>query len=209
MQRQNQTRDKIIKTALDLFVTYGIKKTTVEDVSDKSGITRATVYRYFSNKENLVRAGFMYMVEITRAMLNELDAHQNYDIKKSNERIMNAINRLPQGDIPACVNELKLLYPDIFNEYRDARLSNIMGIFQHIFDSARKEGLLQDTSERNMQLMPAILAEATLYITESPLVLSHGIPFKEIYAYMIDLILYGIMDRKKKPKLSPGFQREK
>jgi len=52
-------------------------------------------------------------------------------------------------------------------------------------------------------------AEATLNITESPLALSHGIPFKEIYAYMIDLMLYGIMDRKKKHKLSPGFRREK
>jgi AcrR family transcriptional regulator len=201
MKRVNLTRSKIVKTALDLYVIYGIKKTTVEDVSDKCGITRATVYRYFADKEDLVRASFMYMVELTREMLAELDSHKNYDMKKSTERIKYGINRLPQGDIPACVNELKLIYPDIFEEYRVARLASITGIYKHVFDAARKEGLLAP-GERNWELMPSILAEATLYITESPLVLAHGIPFKEIYANLIDLMLYGIMGRRKKSRLN-------
>jgi len=200
MQRHNQTRAKIVKTALDLYVIYGIKKTTVEDVSDKCGITRATVYRYFSDKEDLVRASFMYMVEVIRETIAELDAHKNYDMKKSTERIKHAISRLPQGDIPACVNELKLLYPAIFKEYRDGRLSNLAEIYEHAFDTARKEGLVE-SSDRNWEVMPAILAEATLYITESPLVLSLGIPFREIYANLIDLMLYGVMGKRKKHSL--------
>jgi AcrR family transcriptional regulator len=203
MQRHNQTRAKIVKTALDLYVIYGIKKTTVEDVSDKCGITRATVYRYFSDKEELVRASFMFMVEVIRETLAELDAHKTYDTKKSTERIKYAINRLPQGDIPGCVNELKLLYPDIFTEYRDARLASITEIYKRVFETAKKEGLVK-SSDKNWELMPSILAEATLYITESPLVLSHGIPFREIYANLIDLMLYGVMGRKKKHTLTEG-----
>lgn len=197
MQRHNLTRAKIVRTALDLYVIYGIKKTTVEDVSDKCGITRATVYRYFSDKEDLVRASFMYMVDIIRETIAELDAHKNYDTKKSTERVKHAINRLPQGDIPGCVNELKLLYPDIFTEYRDARLASITEIFKQCFDTAKKDGLVSST-DKNWELMPSILAEATLYITESPLVLSHGIPFREIYANLVDLLLYGVMNRRKK-----------
>jgi len=202
MQRHNQTRAKIVKTALDLYVIYGIKKTTVEDVSDKCGITRATVYRYFSDKEDLVRASFMFMVEIIQETLAELDAHKNYDTKKSTERVKYAISRLPQGDIPGCVNELKLLYPDIFAEYRDARLASITGTYKHVFDTAKKEGLLT-ANDDTWELMPSILAEATLYITESPLVLSHGIPFKEIYANLVDLLLYGVMSRRKRHIASP------
>jgi AcrR family transcriptional regulator len=206
MQRHNQTRAKIVKTALDLYVIYGIKKTTVEDVSDKCGITRATVYRYFSDKEDLVRASFMYMVEVIQETLAELDAHKNYDTKKSTDRVKYAINRLPQGDIPGCVNELKLLYPDIFTEYRDARLASITGIYKIVFDTARKDGLI-NSSDNTWELMPSILAEATLYITESPLVLSHGIPFREIYANLIDLMLYGVMSRKKRHALPPRAQQ--
>ena len=159
--------------------------------------TCATVYRYFKDKKDLVRAGFMLMVDLTQEAVADLDRHKNYDTKKSAERVRQAINQLPRGDMPARVNELKSLYPDIFNEYRDSRLSSIREIYKHVFDRAKQEGLL-DPTEVNWDLMPAILSEATLFITESPLVLSHGISFREIYSAMIDLMLYGVMSRRKK-----------
>jgi AcrR family transcriptional regulator len=196
MHSYNQTQAKIVAAALDLYLAHGIKKTTIEDVSDKCGVTRATVYRYFKDKKDLVRAGFMLMVDLTQEAIADLDRNKNYDTKKSAERVRQAINQLPRGDMPARVNELKSLYPDIFTEYRDSRLSSIREIYKHVFDKAKQEGLL-DPSEVNWDLMPAILSEATLFITESPLVLSHGISFREIYSAMIDLMLYGVMSKRK------------
>jgi AcrR family transcriptional regulator len=196
MHSYNQTQAKIVAAALALYLAHGIKKTTIEDVSDKCGVTRATVYRYFKDKKDLVRAGFMLMVDLTQEAIADLDRNKNYDTKKSAERVRQAINQLPRGDMPARVNELKSLYPDIFTEYRDSRLSSIREIYKHVFDKAKQEGLL-DPSEVNWDLMPAILSEATLFITESPLVLSHGISFREIYSAMIDLMLYGVMSKRK------------
>jgi AcrR family transcriptional regulator len=197
MHSYNQTQAKIVAAALDLYLAHGIKKTTIEDVSDKCGVTRATVYRYFKDKKDLVRAGFMLMVDLTQEAIADLDRNKNYDTKKSAERVRQAINQLPRGDMPARVNELKSLYPDIFTEYRDSRLSSIREIYKHVFDKAKQEGLL-DPSEVNWDLMPAILSEATLFITESPLVLSHGMSFRDIYSAMIDLMLYGVMTKRKK-----------
>ena len=196
MHSYNQTQAKIVAAALDLYLAHGIKKTTIEDVSEKCGLTRATVYRYFKDKKDLVRASFMLMVDLTQEAIADLDRHKNYDTKQSTERVRQAINQLPRGDMPARVNELKSLYPDIFTEYRDSRLSSIREIYKHVFDKAKQEGLL-DPSEVNWDLMPAILSEATLFITESPLVLSHGISFRQIYSAMIDLMLYGVMSKRK------------
>ena len=197
MHSYNQTQAKIVAAALDLYLAHGIKKTTIEDVSDKCGVTRATVYRYFKDKKDLVRAGFMLMVDLTQEAIADLDRHKNYDTKKSAERVRQAIKQLPKGDMPARVNELKSLYPDIFTEDRDSRLASIREIYKHVFDKAKQEGLL-DPTEVNWDLMPAILSEATLFITESPLVLSHGMSFRDIYSAMIDLMLYGVMTKRKK-----------
>lgn len=197
MQSYNATQAKIVTTALDLYLAHGIKKTTIEDVSERCGVTRATVYRYFKDKKDLVRAGFMYMVDVIRDAIEDLDRHKNYNTLESAERVVQAITQLPRGDIPARVNELKLLYPDVFDVYREARLSSIRTIYKHVFDKAKREGLLSP-SEVNWDLMPAILSEATLYITESPLVLSHGIAFREIYTAMIDLMLYGVMSKRRR-----------
>lgn len=49
-------RDYIVETAKKLFLSSSISEITIKDISAVSGIGEATIYRYFSNKENLVTA---------------------------------------------------------------------------------------------------------------------------------------------------------
>ena len=42
----NNTRDRILRAGLDLFLQQGIRKTSIDDVADRAGVTRVTVYRH-------------------------------------------------------------------------------------------------------------------------------------------------------------------
>lgn len=46
----------IVETALALFLEQSIHNVTVRDIAEKAGIGEATVYRYFSRKQNIVQA---------------------------------------------------------------------------------------------------------------------------------------------------------
>ena len=46
--------DYIISIASDLFLSEGIEKVTIKDITQKVGVGEATIYRYFSTKQNLV-----------------------------------------------------------------------------------------------------------------------------------------------------------
>ena len=50
------TSDRIVAAALQLFVQQGVKKTDLDEVAHQAGVTRVTVYRYFGDKQGLVRA---------------------------------------------------------------------------------------------------------------------------------------------------------
>lgn len=50
------TRRRILQAALACFVEVGIRRTTVEDVARRAGLGRATLYRFFSDKNALVQA---------------------------------------------------------------------------------------------------------------------------------------------------------
>jgi len=197
MPEYNQTEEKIITTALQLFMAHGIKKTTIEDISVRCGLTRATVYRYFSDKKCLVKVSIMHMVDVINKALADLDKHRDYDTEKSAECIKQAVSILPRGDLPARINELKQLYPDIFAEYQIARLASIRDIYKRVFNTAKREGLILP-SQTDWNLVQTILSEATLYIAESPLVLSHGMAVGKIYATVLDIMLYGIVGSRKK-----------
>jgi AcrR family transcriptional regulator len=63
MTTTEDTRGRIVLAALKRYLMYGIKKTSMEDVAAEAGLTRVTIYRYFPDKKNLVRASFMHFVE--------------------------------------------------------------------------------------------------------------------------------------------------
>ncbi|MFV0380226.1 MAG: TetR/AcrR family transcriptional regulator [Anaerorhabdus sp.] len=47
------TNNKILEESLDIFCAQGISKTTIKDIADAVGISRRTIYRYFSSKEDI------------------------------------------------------------------------------------------------------------------------------------------------------------
>lgn len=51
---KNATRRRIVEAALACIKQYGFHKTTVNDITRKSDVTKPTFYRYFKNKEDLV-----------------------------------------------------------------------------------------------------------------------------------------------------------
>ena len=48
-----QTRQKILKAALDLFTEKGYERATFEDVADRIGLTKGAVYWHFKSKPDL------------------------------------------------------------------------------------------------------------------------------------------------------------
>ncbi|WP_109681356.1 TetR/AcrR family transcriptional regulator [Xanthomarina spongicola] len=57
-------RDKIISNASELFITYGFKSVTMDDIANQIGISKKTIYQHFENKTKLVEATTMHMFEI-------------------------------------------------------------------------------------------------------------------------------------------------
>jgi AcrR family transcriptional regulator len=47
-------RDNIIKAAERLFIAKGIENTSMDDIASESGYSKATLYVYFKNKEEIV-----------------------------------------------------------------------------------------------------------------------------------------------------------
>lgn len=49
-------RERILDAALAEFSAYGLRRTGMESVAKRAGVARATVYRRFADKDDLVRA---------------------------------------------------------------------------------------------------------------------------------------------------------
>src|SRR5471032_2510433 len=53
------TRDKIVRASLELFVRQGIAATTTRDIARAAGIAEGTIYRHFVSKEAMAEEIFV------------------------------------------------------------------------------------------------------------------------------------------------------
>lgn len=69
-RRKQQTRDKIIAAAAASFAEQGFDATTFDHIADRADVARATVFNYFSDKQQLLRAYLRQRGAWLRAMLD-------------------------------------------------------------------------------------------------------------------------------------------
>lgn len=60
-------RATILEAATQLFLRYGFKKTSMEDLARAAGLSRPGLYLHFATKEALFKAAVLHLVERTRA----------------------------------------------------------------------------------------------------------------------------------------------
>ena len=51
---RGNTRERILDIALDLFSVQGYDKTSIREISDKLGLSKASIYYHFPSKEEIL-----------------------------------------------------------------------------------------------------------------------------------------------------------
>jgi AcrR family transcriptional regulator len=69
-ERGRDTKSRLCALALQLFAEQGYEKTSLREIAERLGVTKAALYYYFKSKEDIVRS----LVEDYMAELDELIA---------------------------------------------------------------------------------------------------------------------------------------
>ncbi len=66
----NSTRERILDVALDLFVAQGYDGTSLRQIAEQLGVTKAALYYHFESKEDILRALHMRLHEFGKNALD-------------------------------------------------------------------------------------------------------------------------------------------
>lgn len=67
-----QTRRRMLDAARRLFAERGVTGSTIEDIADLAGVSRATVFNYFPSKDDLIGALHATHMESLATLIDEL-----------------------------------------------------------------------------------------------------------------------------------------
>jgi AcrR family transcriptional regulator len=184
-------QDKIALAALELFLARGIKKTSMDEIAAQAGVTRITAYRHFENKNELVRAAFLQILDVLEKTLSEIARSPGKDIGQYLDSIERGFSALPKGDLPTRLGELSRLHPEIYAEFHAARTAAITQIFEHLFDAAQSQGLLREGLNR--EIVQVYFSEAVIHLLENPQLKALNLSTVEVFSTVKSIFLHGIL----------------
>ncbi|PWR24312.1 TetR/AcrR family transcriptional regulator [Zavarzinia aquatilis] len=83
----SETRQRVLEAAIACVRQWGIDKTSLLDIARQAGVTRPTVYRYFTSREDVLSAA---LLQSAAAMAQRLVAHLD-GVADPAERFVRAI----------------------------------------------------------------------------------------------------------------------
>lgn len=86
--RKELVRERMLEKSAELFCANGFSKTSINDIADALSLKRSSVYHYFANKEEIVRA--LFIDEYTRRSNELRDLFDRSDLT-SKERLVLAV----------------------------------------------------------------------------------------------------------------------
>lgn len=193
-KKKKETRQKIVKVAVDLFRNQGFNNTTMEQIADETDIARKTLYNYFPVKEAIVDE---YVRVLSKQLAREsLEAIQNLPDTRS--RLLAALkNAYGWVEANPEFTGICLGYrmKNMFKEQRDKKSeTGTQSILSEIIRWGKQAGeIRRDISEKLLVEHIDFLRGAIVMVWLND---TTKFDLHEEIAKMVDLFLYGAAEQR-------------
>ncbi len=126
MSEENEIKERIFLKAEEMFLQYGFSKVTMDEIATGLGMSKKTIYKFFSGKENLVRELIKERQCETENQINQIWADNELDFVGKLKKMMNFIGKQSSKIRGPLFDDLRKSMPEIWNEVHD--LKKIKGL---------------------------------------------------------------------------------
>lgn len=159
---ESETKDRILSRSRDLFMQYGIRSVSMDDIASEMGISKKTIYQYFADKEELVLA-------VINCKIDEAEAHCNFDRSMSINAIdevcksMEMVENMFRTMNPSVLLDLKKYHPKAYDRFLKHKNDYIFNTMRSNLLRGIEEGLYRP------ELHPDVIARFRIESILTPL----------------------------------------
>jgi AcrR family transcriptional regulator len=201
-----EKRQEIIRKVMGLYLQFGIRSVTMDDVVREVGISKKTLYQYFTDKSELVAA--------------VVDCESNLNNQQHNEAIEGASNaiekmlrfyhfqmKMIKDSNPSMIYDLKKYYPEVHAKFVEKKRDIIYKNVLSNLIQGKSEGLYrEELNEEVIAILNLMRVEAFI---NTSLYKPEEILTKEFFTEMFTYHMYGIVSDKGRKILEENIDKLK
>lgn len=193
MDSRQDNKTRIALKALELFIMYGIRRVSMDEIAVALGMSKKTIYNYFKDKDGLV-------TEVVQSVLNKNHTECEADKKNAKNAIHEAFMAIDQTTIlfsrmnPLIMYDLKKYHPSAYKVFVDYKGKFLYGVLLANLESGIADGLFRE--DMNVGLVARYRLE-TLLLAFAPEIYMHAdTGLAKTHEELFYLFLYGISTPK-------------
>ena len=176
---RRQVRDAVLDTTADLVANEGLLSVTMSHIADRTGIGRATLYKYFSSVEDILVAWHRRQITNHLEHLAEVSGHSG-NAGERLEAVLEAFALISHGSHQSHGTEMTaLLHRD---ESVGRAQQEVTDVFRELLTEAAASGVVRN------DVTPEELASYCLHA----LTAARDLPSKEAVRRLVTVVMTGL-----------------
>lgn len=135
-----EAKEKILIKSEDLFLKYGLRSVSMDDISNKLGMSKKTLYNYFDNKRDLVNNVILNFITREKEFTNDI-LDKSLDSIDEVLSIARHILEFLRKVKPTALYDLQKYYPNSWELIQTLHMSHIEETIKNNINKGIKEGL--------------------------------------------------------------------
>ncbi len=191
MEKDNETKEKILLKADEMFQKFGFSKVTMDEIAQSLGMSKKTVYKFFPKKEALIMAVFENIKCFISDYIDNLIKNEEMDFVDKLKDLMTFIGSQTSRMSGPLLTDLQKNMPKLWIEIQEYRKKHAHEQFRRFLEQGISKGIFR--SDIDKQLLVLIYTNAIQGII-TPDILSQ-IPFSanQVFETIITIIFEGIL----------------
>lgn len=184
---------EMLECISDLFMKYGLRSTSMDDICTHLKISKKTLYNYFDNKDHLVEKVMLHRRSSFRleSMKEQIKPYTGVEVLLYTSA---KITAMLQSQIPANSFDMKKYHPAVFEKITRQDEERMGLILNTIIEKGKAEGSFRKDLDQDIQVY--LLTKQIGQMCDPEILVRLAYPMEKIVITIIENFIRGIATEK-------------
>jgi AcrR family transcriptional regulator len=197
-----EIKERIIVAADSLFMKYGARSVTMDDIAREISVSKKTIYQYYKDKDEIVTLVSEAHIEQEKKDFNEI-FHSSDDAIEEMFRISKCIRKMVTEVNPSLLYDLQKYHRKAWNLYLDYKSEFIKNSVVNNLARGVKEGCYRHSID--VEVIATYRVEQVQMAFDDKIFPRNKFNFSEVQMQLFDHFIHGLLTDKGR-KLYKDYQ---
>lgn len=189
----NEKLEQILRQSASVFMRYGIKSVTMDDVCRELGISKKTLYQFVEDKADLINKVLDFDIKEEEHAISSIVASKLTALEELN-RIQSMVTQKVRNMHSSIIYDLRKYYPEAWNRVMQHRNDFVVGCIEQNIRKGQKEGVFR--TDIHPAVIARIYSSRIEVVIDSSLFADLNLSTAEIYVEAVHYHIRGIATEK-------------